>query len=463
MSGWMCSRQAPFPAMSADHLALTKRRSPHIHGGTTVTAPPYDTHCLLCERQVVGWLPGIGYRTPRNADSIVAVLRSSIAQWGQARNLFTLWYDPPRTAHLLFASSTLTLEGCCLMKLGLGLYPRLLTPENFRFARQVGATHIVAHLPDWSASGQRQVPAGQELQSPIWSYEELRHLRSTINSEGLELAAIENFEPGHWYDVLLDGPKKTEQMDGLKQIIRNMGKAGIPVMGYNFSMAGVWGRTTGPWARGGALSVGYVEEQAPPHDPIPNGTIWNMVYDRNAPAGDIGTVSSEQLWSRFGYFLKELVPVAEEANVRLALHPDDPPLESVRQTARLVYRPELYQRVIDTVPSYHNALEFCQGTIAEMHGDMNIYEAVDRYAGQDRIAYVHFRNVKGKVPNYHEVFVDEGDIDMIRTLRLYKKHGYDGVCIPDHTPGLECGAPWHAGMAYALGYMRAAIRMIESE
>ena len=345
------------------------------------------------------------------------------------------------------------------MKLGLGLYPRMLVPENYRFARQVGATHIVAHLPDWSKFANR--PTDEHGRPALWSYEELRDLRAAINAEGLELAAIENFEPAHWSDILLDGPRKEEQMEGLKRIIRNLGRAGIPVMGYNFSIAGVWGRTHGPWARGGARSVGYVEAEAPPQDPIPNGTVWNMVYDPNAPEGTIGTVSSDQLWSRLEYFLKELVPVAEESGVRLAAHPDDPPLPSLRGAARLVYKPELYQRLIDVVPSRSNALEFCQGTIAEMHGEMDVYEAIERYASQDRIAYVHFRNVKGKVPNYHEVFVDEGDVDMIRALRIYHKHGYDGVLIPDHTPQVECAAPWHAGMAYALGYMRAAITMIQ--
>lgn len=346
------------------------------------------------------------------------------------------------------------------MKLGLGLYPRLLTTDNLRFAKQVGATHIVAHLPDWSISGQRPgVPEGT-TQSPLWSYEELRDLKAKINAEGLELEAIENFEPGHWFDVLLAGPRRAEQIEGLKTIIRNLGKAGIPIMGYNFSIAGVWGRTRGPWARGGADSVGYVAAEAPEQAPIPNGTVWNMVYDPQAPAGTIGTVSSEQLWERLAYFLQEIVPVAEEAGVRLAAHPDDPPLPELRGAARLVYKPELYQKLLDIVPSHANALEFCQGTIAEMHGEMDIYQAIDTYAGQKRIAYVHFRNVKGKVPNYHEVFIDEGDVDMVETLRIYQRHGYDGVLIPDHTPSVSCAAPWHAGMAYALGYLRAAIRLI---
>jgi mannonate dehydratase len=90
-----------------------------------------------------------------------------------------------------------------------------------------------------------------------------------------------------------------------------------------------------------------------------------------------------------------------------------------------------------------------------------MYDVIDRYAATGRIGYIHFRNVRGKVPNYVEVFVDEGDVDMVRALRVLHKNGYDGVLIPDHTPSMSCAAPWHAGMAYALGYMRAAIRIIE--
>ena len=203
--------------------------------------------------------------------------------------------------------------------------------------------------------------------------------------------------------------------------------------------------------------------------------------------------------------------------MRLAAHPDDPPLPTLRQTARLVYKPELYQRLLDIAPSHANALEFCQGTISEMDGEMDVYEAIDRYAGQQKIAYVHFRNVRGKVPNYREVFIDEGDVDMIRapslpapatipmssmphrgctnngficsrikpccehhrgmmsTMQLGEMVNYDGVLVPpttrraSHCESAAMGREQplaisaSAGMAYALGYMRAAITMIEGE
>jgi mannonate dehydratase len=356
------------------------------------------------------------------------------------------------------------------VKLGLGLYRHMLTPENFRFARQAGATHIVAHLTDYFSKEPR-IPQSESEglgwgmtsgSGQPWSYDDLLALKQSVNAEGLELEALENFDPAFWHDVLLDGPKRNEQVDGIKQLIRDMGRIGIPVMGYNFSISGVWGHVVGPWARGGAESVGFRGPEGPTETPIPKGQVWNMTYALDAGEGTVPETTSEQLWNRLERFLKDVVPVAEEAGVRLAAHPDDPPMPTLRGHARLIYKPEYYQRLLDLHPSPSNAIEFCQGTIAEMVGEMDVYQAIDTYSRQEAIGYVHFRNVVGKVPHYNEVFVDEGDVDMVRALRIYHRNGYDGVLIPDHTPQMTCDAPWHAGMAYALGYMRAAITMIEA-
>jgi mannonate dehydratase len=354
------------------------------------------------------------------------------------------------------------------MKLGLGLYRHLLTRENFQFARQAGATHIVAHLVDYfkgtSSEGRDNQPTGAGRgwglagdPDTLWSLDELLSLRRAVEAEGLKLEAIENFDPAHWHDVLLDGPKRPQQIENMKVLIRRLGQAEIPIMGYNFSLAGVCGRTTGPYARGHAMSVGM---EGPFDAPMPNGMVWNMIYDSQAPAGTVPSIPPEELWRRFGGFLDDVVPVAEEAGVKLALHPDDPPMPAMRGQPRLVYQPRLYQRVLDRKPSPCNLLEFCVGTLAEMtEGD--IYEIVDAYSRQQKLAYVHFRNVTGKVPYYRETFLDDGDVDMIRVLQILKRNGYDGVLIPDHTPQMSCSAPWHAGMAYALGYLRAALQTVE--
>ena len=353
------------------------------------------------------------------------------------------------------------------MKLGFGLYKHMLTAENYRFAAQCGATHVVIHLVDYfnKGSNENQPVGGSEGwgcagdPDKLWTLEELTAIKKEINESGLELYAIENFDPAFWYDVLLDGPRKAEQMANLKELIRRVGAAGIPCFGYNFSIAGVCGRIEGPFARGGAVSVGM---DGADDTPVPNGMVWNMVVDRNAPDGTPAAITHEQLWERLEYFLTELLPVAEAAGVTLAAHPDDPPLETMRQTPRLVYQPDMYQRLLDISSNPSNKLEFCLGTIAEMtEGD--VYEATDRYSGQGNIAYVHFRNIRGKAPHYKEVFVDEGDIDMMRVLRILRKNNYRGLIIPDHTPQMSCAAPWHAGMAYAMGYIKAAMQQVISE
>lgn len=353
------------------------------------------------------------------------------------------------------------------MYLGIGLYKNMLTPQNFRFARQCSCTHIVAHLANYYVNS--IVPTtdakqnyGHTAQDDVWSYDALLRLRRQVETEGLKLHAIENFCPSMWYDILLDGPRKREQMERLKLLIRDVGKAGIPVFGYNFSIAGVWGHTRRNAARGGADTACFDYEDGGAEYPIPNGEVWNMTYDDHPRPGYLKSTTPEALWARLKWFLDELLPVAEDAGVRLAAHPDDPPMPFIRGHARLVYRPDLYQKLADLHPSDSNCFEFCMGSIQEMQGG-DIYEAIRRYAPQNKLAYIHFRNVHGKVPHYQETFVDDGDIDMLKALKVLRDCDYHGVLIPDHTPQMDCDAPWHSGMAYALGFMRAALRAIDAQ
>ncbi|MGD0258509.1 MAG: mannonate dehydratase [Verrucomicrobiota bacterium] len=351
------------------------------------------------------------------------------------------------------------------MNLGLGLYRHQLNEEHYRFAKQCGCSHVVAHLVDYFRSSRSNQPGDQPVgddtgwglagdPDQLWTYEELAALRRQINTAGLELEAIENFDPAHWHDILLDGPKKGLHLENVKTIIRNVGKAGIPIFGYNFSIAGVAGRVKGPFARGGAEAVGM---DGPFDKPMPNGMAWNMVYDRGAPPGTVSSATTDQLWQRLKGFLDEVIPVAEEAGVTLAAHPDDPPVPTIRGQPRLVYQPRLCQKLLDLKPSPRNALEFCVGTLAEMtEGD--IYDVADTCSRQGKLAYVHLRNVRGKAPSYKETFIDDGDVDVLRVLRILRQNGFNGVVIPDHAPQMACAAPWHAGMAYALGYLRAGMQ-----
>jgi mannonate dehydratase len=350
------------------------------------------------------------------------------------------------------------------MKLGLALVGHNVTRDNLRFAKQAGVTHIVVHYTNYEMDRDQLPPQfkgayGFTGDAPIWTYEELRDLRQLINAEGLELEALENFNPGFWSDVLLDGPRKREQIENLKQLIRNVGRAGIPIFGYAFNLMNVWGHTHGPHARGQAETAAFLE---PEETPIPTGMVWNMVYDPRAAPGTLAPVTREALWERLEYFLREILPVAEEAGVIMAAHPDDPPMPTLRGAPRLLHHPSHYQTLFDLVPSRNSQAEFCVGTISEMIGS-DPYQAVEQYSQQGKIAYIHLRNVRGKVPRYYEVFIDEGDTDMIRVLRILHRNHYEGVITPDHTPNMTCAAPWHAGMAFALGYIKAALTLIEQE
>ncbi len=356
-------------------------------------------------------------------------------------------------------------------KIGFGFYHHMLNDDGYRFARQCGATHAVVHLVDYFHKGYQHdnhpdnQPVGDSdgwgragATRHLWTYNSLTRIREDMAKHGLTLYALENFDPADWYDVLLGGQKRDEQLEVLKGIIRDAGRAGIPVIGYNFSIAGVAGRIQGAFARGGARSVGTDGGE---HTPIPNGMVWNMWYDPNARSGTVPQSDEDTLWARLEYFLNAVLPVAEEAGVRLAAHPDDPPFASVRQQPRLVYTHDRYQKLLDLVPSSSNALEFCLGTLQEMQ-DGDIYETIERHVGAGQVAYIHLRNVVGKVPKYHEVFLDEGELDVVRVMKLLDRLGYEGVVIPDHTPLMDCTAPWHSGMAYAMGYIRALKQCIQN-
>ncbi len=357
------------------------------------------------------------------------------------------------------------------MKLGFGFYRHMLNDDVMRFAQQCGATHAVVHMCDYFGKDPRAQKSdnqpvgtldgwGVTQHSAIWTVEELLAIKAQLARHGLIFEAIENFDPAQWYDILLDGPKRAEQLAGLKQLIRNVGKAGVPIYGYNFSLAGVAGRLN-LTTRGGAEAVGLDGADSELlKKPIPNGMVWNMVYDPDAPRGFIPPIDSEELWRRYSAFLKEIIPVAQEAGVAMAAHPDDPPLPTVRGQPRLVFRHHLYQRLLDIVPSPNNKLEFCVGTLAEMQDD-DLYGCIEKYSRH--VGYVHMRNVRGKVPHYCETFIDDGDVDVTRVLQILHHNGFDGVVIPDHAPKMTCDAPWYAGMAYAMGYLRATMQAVTKE
>lgn len=347
------------------------------------------------------------------------------------------------------------------MRIGFGLYKHMLSHDNLCFAKQCGATDIVVHMCDYfynlDTMSKDDQPVGTEswgyAKGEVWSADELIQVRDLLSKYDLNFYAVENFDPKIWNHILFGEEGKEEQIELVKEQITNVAKAGIPVFGYNFSLTGVSGRCSFNDIRGNASTVGMNGIPDSVKLPLPNKLAWNMIVDPDKE-GFHSPITEEQLWNNFSYFLKEVVPHAQKVGVKLAAHPDDPPIEQARGLPKLVYKQSLYDRLLQIIDSPSNCIELCLGTISEM-SDGDAYLATNKYVGLGKVPYIHLRNVKGKVPYYKETFIDEGDINVPQIMELLKSLDFDGVVIPDHSPQMSCSAPWHAGMAYAMGYINA--------
>ena len=316
------------------------------------------------------------------------------------------------------------------MRLGLGQFNEL-NEDRLQFIRQLGVEDVVIHTP--RLPGEKQ-----------WEFADLLDLRKQVEDAGLRLGAIENV-PKHFYEgAMLGLPERDEQIECMQNTIRNMGKAGIPVFGYHWVPNSVW-RTPPVEGRGGAIVTSFDYDLAK-DKPLTHGREY----------------TAEEMWDNYVYFIKAMIPVAEEADVRMALHPDDPPVESLGGIARIFGSFEGFKRGTEVVDSVYNGLEFCQGCWAEMGED--VCAAIRYFGERGKIHYVHFRDVVGTVPNFREAFVDAGDTDMYKAMRAYKESGFRGILIPDHVPHIVNDISWSCiGRAHAIGYMKALLEIVNAD
>jgi mannonate dehydratase len=315
--------------------------------------------------------------------------------------------------------------------------------------KQVGVDDVVSLLDDaeqafrWlrSESHRDDRPATVALDEDArsWSRPALECLKARYEEAGFSLVAIEDTPPMD--DIRLGRPGREEQLDLFCEQLRAMGAVGVPVLCYNWVAVYSWARTgLAVPARGGALVTEYDHAEmlkAPPR-----------------PEADAAT--EERLWENFEYFLRRVVPVAEAANVRLALHPDDPPISPVRGLGRIMRSVAAFERVVELFPSDHNGITMCQGNFALMTDDL---PAVIRDFGRrGKIHFVHFRDVRGTPEHFVETFHDQGPTDMLACMRAYAEIGYEGVLRPDHVPTLHGESndrPGYAflGRLHAVGYI----------
>ena len=293
---------------------------------------------------------------------------------------------------------------------------------------------------------------GVVVRYPGSSLDDLLAVQKRVEHHGLNVLAVEGYLPIE--QIKLGTDRDGSELQAMQDLVRHMGTAGIPLLCYNFMSGTDWVRTRlDVPARAGAVVTGFRRSDAV------HAVSLNAGHEQIAA----GTISADKLWKNLERLLRELVPVAEEAGVTLAMHPDDPPLPEFQGKARIMNSVAAFERLVSLVPSSRNAICFCQGTFATMGVDI---PATIRRLGR-HIQYVHFRDAEGTADQFVETFHDAGPTDMAAAIRALKDVGYAGPIRPDHVPQLigdEDGEPGYTmlGRLFAFGYIRGLLHGTES-
>jgi len=318
------------------------------------------------------------------------------------------------------------------------------TEEILKACAAFGVNNICSSLPS-------------EKMDDKWSVEGLSKLRDRVKAHGISLdmvplpmssSEISTAEMPAIY--LGKSPDRDRNIDDICQMIRNCARAGIMQVKYNFTLIGI-PRSGTAAGRGGSRYSEFIYANA-----------------KQDPALTIaGKVDADTYWERITYFLERVVPVAAEYKVRMGCHPQDPGVpkgSGWRGVDAVLGSPDGLKRFVAIKESPYHGLNFCQGTVSEQleKPGEQIFDVIRYFGSRKKIFSVHFRNIDGGFLNFRETFIDNGSVDMLKAMRVYKEVGYDGMMMPDHVPRIE-GIANDQGFAFAFGYIKALIAAVSAE
>jgi mannonate dehydratase len=279
-----------------------------------------------------------------------------------------------------------------------------------------------------------------------WEYEAIAAVKAAWEKAGLRFEVVEG-PPALSEKTKLGLAGRDEEISNFITFMKNLSKAGISTICYNWMPVISWARTTTDRpGRGGALVTAFD---------------YNDIRDQTLTR--YGEVSKDTLWKNLEYFLKAAVPEAEKYGIRLAMHPDDPQVDSIRGISRIMTTADAFRRMAAICPSTSNGITMCQGNFSLMGED--IPSLVRDFGSKNLIHFVHFRNVRGGKMSFVETFHDEGQIDMYAAMKAYIDIGFRGPLRPDHVPTMAGDSNEHPGYSalgslYAAGYIRGLIEAI---
>src|SRR5262245_39389105 len=290
------------------------------------------------------------------------------------------------------------------MRAGLGQFNEI-SEERLKFIKQCGCEDFLLNTP--------KLPGESR-----WEFRDLLYLRTQAENAGLRLMALENV-PIRFYDKIMLGlPGRDEQLANMQETVRNMGRAGIPILGYHFMPNAVWRTSRSTPVRGGATA-----------------TAFDLELAKSAPLSHGRPYTEEEMWANYDWYLERILPVCEEAGVRMALHPDDPPCDfPLGGVPRLFRNFENFARAMERHPSPMHGLDFCHGCWSEMRGGAGVLDAIRYFGERGRLFYVHLRDVIGTADDFTEVFLGDGNVNPVETVKTLKASGFSGFIIDDHVP-----------------------------
>lgn len=276
-------------------------------------------------------------------------------------------------------------------------------------------------------------------------YDTIARFAERVSQAGLTLYNAGNYNIGKSPNIHLGLPERDADIDRFAQLLRDLSRAGIHTTTFTWEPDRVWSSPRGENRFASARHVNLAELKA-----------RSLTHARS--------YTLDELWENFAYFMRQIIPVAEETGVRLALHPNDPPTDALGGIPCLINSRARYEHAFEIAQSPMLGMEFCTGCWLEGGDDFGaILAGIEHFVSEGRVFIAHFRNVTAPHPEFTETFLDNGYFDMYRAMRAFVASGYDGTLILDHTPTFVGDYHLGAGTAYAIGYMRALIERAEDE